>query len=650
MAFWLIAIWIAVTVLSYLLQKALQPKVAKRGPGELQAPACEQGLPVPIAYGIVRSKGPNVVWHGPAKTSKSKGIYKYRCPMQLAICHGPVDRIRRMWVGSSDGPQLGKLQQQESGAVPSNPTRKTDAAGYTNNPPPANTIALGTVYIVGSDPVSVWSPGDSQDYPYYNNWDAPNESADPLLAFVAETPFPPPGWLIVREGATYRGAYWAWYAPSGTIRIGGQLHQWSEANGWQPITTLALCASWQVNQYKDASGIEYSGIVRFWRGLANQQADNLLCSAQGRADSQEWPSYAGLCYAYLTGVDGFYWGESPVLPEVSFEVERCPNPLGLTFAQYAIDIGDLGKTMGQTRPDARLDTHGYAANPANILYDLLTSTAYGLGVAGANIDLPSFRDAGRILASEGFGMSLLLDQQGQFDDIAGDILKTVDGVLFPDPFSGLWVFRLIRETMTSTAASALGLETTFYSRTDWIEVTEDEMIGSPEYSRGSWADVANEIKVQFIDPRENYAQRVVQVQDIANYMMQGSLVSVSNVYNGINSRDLAVRVAYRDLRTVGQPRARVKVKINQEGYDLRPGDCFIFTYPSLGVLNMQMRVGTIRYGTLADGQIEVEAIEDVFSMPSTVYQEPGSGWVDTATVDPVEPSVVRAWEFPHDVT
>lgn len=661
MGFWLIAFWVASTILQYLIAKALAPKVAKRGPGELQAPVCEQGYPIPVLYGTAKVKGGNVVWNNtPTPKKRDKVQYNYWCDMQLAWCHGgdwPVDRIRRIWIGTSDTAAAPKILSQGTTWEIVNPTGVETAAGFTVNPPRAEDVDEGTVYIVGSDPVSVWDP-DDPDYPYYNNWDVGNpkpkvyptpDIEPPPLA----QPTPLRDWLVKATSATYRGSYWEWYEPSGYIKVGTTVYEYKGESGWvESEITNNGCAVFSLSKSKGDSGLEYKGRLRFWHGGLEQQSDAILALLQDR-DSGDEPSFGGLCYGVLHGpADGgsFWWGSSPSLPDVAVELERCPNPLGFTSAQAAIDLGVLSSTVGDLVPSGRVDTHAYAANPANILYDLLVDATYGLGVATEDIDTATFRDAGRILASEEFGMSILVDQQGQFDDVAGDILKTVDGVLFVDTSTGQWVFRLIRDAYTSVEASALGLETTFYSRTDWLEIDESMMLSRPEFSRGSLGDVATEIKVQYIDPTEAYAQRIVQVQDIANFQTIGSPVSVSNVYNGVNTRELAIRLAYRDLRSVGAPRARLKVSLNRKARSVRPGDCIAFSYGALGVVGMVMRVATVSYGTLADGRIEIEAIEDMFSMPDTVYQEPGSGWINPDTVDPVAPTAVRLWEIPYDLT
>jgi hypothetical protein len=72
-----IAVWIVTTLIQY----ALAPKPPKPRPAGLQdieAPTAEEGRPIPVVFGTVLVKSPNVVWYGDLRTTpiKSKGSKK----------------------------------------------------------------------------------------------------------------------------------------------------------------------------------------------------------------------------------------------------------------------------------------------------------------------------------------------------------------------------------------------------------------------------------------------------------------------------------------------------------------------------------------------------------------------------------------------
>src|SRR6266568_9645113 len=112
--FWiLLAMYIATTVLSGLLQKA--PKVNASALGDLQVPTAEEGRSLPVIWGTCCLKSPNVVWYGDFKVvaiKKSMGImafgrhytsgYKYYLGMDLGLCHGPVDELVDVLAGTGE--------------------------------------------------------------------------------------------------------------------------------------------------------------------------------------------------------------------------------------------------------------------------------------------------------------------------------------------------------------------------------------------------------------------------------------------------------------------------------------------------------------------------------------------------------------------
>lgn len=70
----LIVFWLVTSLISFLLR----PKAPKPKPAELsdfEAPTAEVGRPVPVVFGTVLVKSPNVVWYGDlgSKPIKAKG-------------------------------------------------------------------------------------------------------------------------------------------------------------------------------------------------------------------------------------------------------------------------------------------------------------------------------------------------------------------------------------------------------------------------------------------------------------------------------------------------------------------------------------------------------------------------------------------------
>jgi hypothetical protein len=117
------AIWFVLIafVVSVLLNELLGPKPAvedarPKGLGDFQFPTATEGRVVPLVWGRVRLRGPNVVWYGDLeqyaltkffKTGLWSGKratigFRYYLGMQLALCRGPGCVLKRVWVGDTE--------------------------------------------------------------------------------------------------------------------------------------------------------------------------------------------------------------------------------------------------------------------------------------------------------------------------------------------------------------------------------------------------------------------------------------------------------------------------------------------------------------------------------------------------------------------
>lgn len=69
---WEVAIYIAIIIVSQVVTAALQPKPEKpkaAALSEFDVPTAEEGRAVPVIFGTVWVKGPNVIWYGDLRTT-----------------------------------------------------------------------------------------------------------------------------------------------------------------------------------------------------------------------------------------------------------------------------------------------------------------------------------------------------------------------------------------------------------------------------------------------------------------------------------------------------------------------------------------------------------------------------------------------------
>lgn len=125
---WTFLLYLAVFVALDLLKP--KPKLEDARPsglGDFNFPTATEGRIVPLVWGTVLLEAPNVVWFGNFRSrARTQNVrtglfssdevvigYKYYVGMQMALCHGPVDKLVDIWI---DGEPLGIGPVAGSGA------------------------------------------------------------------------------------------------------------------------------------------------------------------------------------------------------------------------------------------------------------------------------------------------------------------------------------------------------------------------------------------------------------------------------------------------------------------------------------------------------------------------------------------------------
>jgi hypothetical protein len=338
------------------------------------------------------------------------------------------------------------------------------------------------------------------------------------------------------------------------------------------------------------------GEYRLYRGTQTQSSDVRLSEMLGEAA----PEYRGLCYVMTSG----YMGTTNVLKNLNFVLHRYPDGLG---------YGAIGAD----------------ANPAEMIYEAMTNAVWGLARPSYRFDLSSFQAVAATLASEGMGMSLQWDTAREARELIADILRHIDAVLFTDPETGLWTLNLIR------------------SGAGGINFTEDDLLEAPEFTRGSWEETWNEVKVKFTDGA-TFKPRIVQAHDSANQSIMGAVRSQNLEFLGFSNVALAQTVAMRELKAHSYPLAKVNLKAKRKAWQLRQGSAFTLAWPETGITTIALRVLAIDYGQLEEGVIKINAIEDAFYVSYTAFDPPDdSAWTDPV-VDPEPPAAQWIQESPFE--
>lgn len=358
------------------------------------------------------------------------------------------------------------------------------------------------------------------------------------------------------------------------------------------------------------------GDLEWFRGTANQTASAYLQPFQSVSGQQN--AYRYLCYAAPV-TDPPYVGNSTNIKAWAFEVERIPqgtspNPTvpGGSFAQLDPINSDISAIPGQ----------GIDANPVFVLYEIMTDLIWGLGIPAAEIDNSSFDDAATIVRAEKNGFSFILDSPQEVSDVIRIIEEHIDGVVFQDPVDGLWKINLTRPDATYTDNS-IAIPPAL------PEINASNMIELRSFARGSWDDTTNAVDVEYADRTQNYGTKFGKAQDQANVQLQGGVIVKTNVrFPGCKTNVSANDLAWRELRTLAFPLAKLEVIVDRTFWNAQPAQVVTFTDVDLGLTAVRFRVVDADFSDLVDGRIRLNLIEDVFRFDDGSFgNPPASGWV-----------------------
>jgi len=361
---------------------------------------------------------------------------------------------------------------------------------------------------------------------------------------------------------------------------------------------------------EDAGGI--SGNLSFFPGTLSQARSTYLEGVLNYSPDI-LPAYRGTCYVVAEQI---YVGNSPSLRPWKFELRRIPDGLSL-----ATSSPGTGTEL----------INGRHANPMNVLFEIMTDSEWGLSINPASIDQHTLRKNAQVLYDEGLGFSAILDRQRKVSDLIAEIERMVDGVLILDPETGLYTFTLIRESDIPSPLSV-------------IPLVDESNADNVEFSRPAWSETSNSVRVKYYDPDKEYKESFALAQDMANRIIQGAEVVVTEQFMGLKDKAAANFIAWRDMRSLAYPLAKISCSVKRELYTLKPGSLFRFSWAALGISELLMRINRVQAGDNADNMLHIDAVEDVFTSHAASFGDPiDSNWTaptQTVTAINVEDQLI----------
>jgi hypothetical protein len=333
----------------------------------------------------------------------------------------------------------------------------------------------------------------------------------------------------------------------------------------------------------------------------------------------DMPDYHDVCYAEWLGYSQTeddehlgYVGNSGSLEDILFRVKRFPGDLPLSG----------GVTIG---------TNSNYCNPIFALYECFVNSDFGMGLANTRMNLTSWDDAADTVRSEARGWNYLWDRQSSIEEMANEILRYVNGVVYTDLATGEIAIALARE------ASTVGLG----------HLDKSSFLEAPQVNRPHWSETKNQVFVKYTDQSTIlHDVKSVEDLDLNNFDIQGVKIPATVEHRGCPTEELALLLAAESRRTLATPLLRLSGRLNRKAYNYHPGTRFIYDDPTEDITDVVMIVNRVKYGTIIDGAITIEAIEDIFAYGTASYG-PATKIVSDPFGDPAQATLYGALEVPY---
>lgn len=301
---------------------------------------------------------------------------------------------------------------------------------------------------------------------------------------------------------------------------------------------------------------------------------------QGDIPGGRVPGYRGFLSVmlYNANATSLHWalGPTPQVPQFSFEVSSYP-------------AADRALTS--------FDRIGDEANPAAVLYDIVLSEFGKMCIPASRIDVQSFITAGVTLYQEQHGYSRSIEEDSTAEEIVGQILTQIGGLMFEDNATGKLMLRLLRSD---------------YDVSEIPHITKDNS-GNARPSAMGWVDLPNKVRVVFRNRDKDYQEDSATAQNLAAIVAEGMKIREEVIdMPGVCTLQLAETIAARELAALSRPLQAMRIMVHRSFIRLRYGDAVKVTLRLPDIAGLVFRVVGIDHGELGAGRIALNLVQDSF--------------------------------------
>lgn len=287
--------------------------------------------------------------------------------------------------------------------------------------------------------------------------------------------------------------------------------------------------------------------VAFNGGAFDQTVDPWLAS------TEDTPAYVGIAYIIIKDMRA-----DVRLNNLSFEVERFPNPLGLS--------------SGQNRKDNDI-------NCATAMYDILTSDWGGAGIESQYVG-SSFAAAALQFALEEGYCSIVLDTETSAGAVMGELMKQTYSVIYPDAETAKIEVKPIRQS-----ALTLGSLRSF---------GRSSIIRFNEFRKNSWRDTLESLQATYPNRENNYEPTPLIARSVSPSNNGGMRKSTNIIYPFAPRAEIVRDALARELAKSLIPTFSANILVDRSGARCKPGDVILLNWPDYQIWSEPMVVSRVR--------------------------------------------------------
>jgi len=310
------------------------------------------------------------------------------------------------------------------------------------------------------------------------------------------------------------------------------------------------------------------------------------------------PGYVGLAYVIIQNIRA----DLP-LDAIWFEVERFPNPLGLTSSQnrYLDDV-----------------------NSITAIVDILTSDWGGAGLAITDINTTLIKEKAIIVANEHNYCSIIEDGNASIKGLVGTLLGQINGIAYQNPGTGKLELALVRKEFAFNLDNALGAS---------------DLISLRDFDKGSQNSVLSKLMGSYTDRSLNYKPNTISAQP--NNVKNKSKIGSRN-YGYVTNKALCRDLLGRDFARASTPLFGLSFEATRKAAELLPGSVVTLSWGEYHLYGVPVFVNKVSKMPIDENSVLVEATQLLTANVSPVFDmgEAINPNIDLTPLAPVEAKFV----------